>query len=549
MKQLVAPAFCAVLLAAAASGLEATAASQVVVNATVPTAPVAFIAIQPCRLADTRGNGFTGPFGPPALSPLTPRVIPVAGYCDIPNTAQAVSMNVTVTQPVAGGWVSVWPEGAPQPSPLVASMTYAAAQTLSNSVIAALGTNGGITLYSKVGTHVVIDVNGYYDEGVGPEGPTGPEGPEGATGPQGPPGLDGPTGPAGPTGAQGPAGDAGPQGPTGPPGPEGGTSATPVNTPGAIVGRDGSGSFAATTITLDGQLNLVSDSDTQPPMVAIRGNPFLYTWGDSNIFVGTSSGNLTTTGSGNVAAGYNALHMNEDGNWNAAFGLGPLSMNTTGSDNNAFGAMALFSNTEGEENSAFGTYTLYFNLGGANNSAFGNSALTYNESGSSNSGFGYGALMANTTGDDNSAFGRNALLAVDGGASNSAFGTYALQALQTGTYNIAIGAGAGAGTSTGSYNIYIGHPGTDESNTIRIGLPGGHLATYIAGIADTILPGGLPVVITPDGHLGVYMGPTKAELTTASERAALLAQVERQRMQIEDLEARIAKLEAALANR
>jgi hypothetical protein len=32
-----------------------------------------------CRLADTRGGAFTGPFGPPALVAPTPRVFPVAG--------------------------------------------------------------------------------------------------------------------------------------------------------------------------------------------------------------------------------------------------------------------------------------------------------------------------------------------------------------------------------------------------------------------------------------------------------------------------------------
>ena len=36
--------------------------------ATVPTPPIAFVAITPCRLADTRGNGFSGAFGPPSMA-------------------------------------------------------------------------------------------------------------------------------------------------------------------------------------------------------------------------------------------------------------------------------------------------------------------------------------------------------------------------------------------------------------------------------------------------------------------------------------------------
>jgi hypothetical protein len=62
--------------------------------------------------------------------PSFTRMIPVAGYCGIPNTAQAVSANLAVTQPVAGGWVSIWPEGSAQPSPLVAAINYAAGQTI-----------------------------------------------------------------------------------------------------------------------------------------------------------------------------------------------------------------------------------------------------------------------------------------------------------------------------------------------------------------------------------------------------------------------------------
>src|SRR6476620_4774024 len=32
----------------------------------VPTAPLHFVGLTPCRLLDTRGNGFTGQYGPPA---------------------------------------------------------------------------------------------------------------------------------------------------------------------------------------------------------------------------------------------------------------------------------------------------------------------------------------------------------------------------------------------------------------------------------------------------------------------------------------------------
>src|SRR5258707_9923260 len=107
--------------------------------AAVPAPPIALVAIPPCRLADTRGNGFSGAFGPPAMATQSPRVFPVAGNCGIPSSAQAVSANMAVTNTSATGFLSVWPEGAPQPSPLVASMNYSAGQTIANAVIAPLG--------------------------------------------------------------------------------------------------------------------------------------------------------------------------------------------------------------------------------------------------------------------------------------------------------------------------------------------------------------------------------------------------------------------------
>jgi collagen triple helix repeat protein len=186
------------------------------IQAAVPTPPIAFVAITPCRLADTRGNGFSGAFGPPAMGIQSPRVFPVASNCGIPKTAQAVSANMAVTNTSATGFLSVWPEGAPQPSPIVASINYAAGQTIANAVIAPLGTNGGLTVYARFGLDLIIDVNGYFDTGAagptGPQGATGPGGPIGPDGPQGPQGAPGPVGPAGPQGPQGVQGLTGPAG-------------------------------------------------------------------------------------------------------------------------------------------------------------------------------------------------------------------------------------------------------------------------------------------------------------------------------------------------
>src|SRR5688500_8579637 len=52
--------------------------------------PLPFFPIDPCRIADTRGFGFTGAYGPPALAPSGTRNFTIAGQCGIPSNAKAV---------------------------------------------------------------------------------------------------------------------------------------------------------------------------------------------------------------------------------------------------------------------------------------------------------------------------------------------------------------------------------------------------------------------------------------------------------------------------
>jgi uncharacterized coiled-coil protein SlyX len=88
---------------------------------------------------------------------------------------------------------------------------------------------------------------------------------------------------------------------------------------------------------------------------------------------------------------------------------------------------------------------------------------------------------------------------------NVAVGAGALINL-SGNNNIAIGYWAGSLPSTGDNNIDIGSLGQSiagfEGNTIRIGA--GQQATFIAGINGTSVMG-QPVVVGPDGQLGIVM--------------------------------------------
>lgn len=125
--------------------------------------PSSYVALNPCRVVDTRGNGFGGAYGPPALAVGSPRTFVMAGQCGIPSNAQAVVINFAVILPAAQGFLTAYPSGAPVP--LVSSVNFVPGQVTSNGAIVPLGDSGGITVFTGgagANTNLVIDVNGYF---------------------------------------------------------------------------------------------------------------------------------------------------------------------------------------------------------------------------------------------------------------------------------------------------------------------------------------------------------------------------------------------------
>lgn len=126
--------------------------------------PVAgFYTVPPCRLADTRQAA--GPSGGPALGANTERVFTVGGVCGIPNEATALSANITVVNPGAAGFLTLYPPGTARP--LTAALNFQAGQVRTNNAIVPLaGTPPGLAVFygGAAGTtaDVVIDVNGYF---------------------------------------------------------------------------------------------------------------------------------------------------------------------------------------------------------------------------------------------------------------------------------------------------------------------------------------------------------------------------------------------------
>ncbi|HEY6065996.1 MAG TPA: hypothetical protein VIY96_07550, partial [Thermoanaerobaculia bacterium] len=127
----------------------------------VPTALLPFVGIPPCRVADTRGNGFTGQYGPPAVTGAG-RTMAITGQCGIPAAAQAVSFNFTAANVSASGFLVAYPAGGAFPP--VATMAYNQnTPNISNAAVVPLGTGGAITIVAGVTTvDVIVDANGYY---------------------------------------------------------------------------------------------------------------------------------------------------------------------------------------------------------------------------------------------------------------------------------------------------------------------------------------------------------------------------------------------------
>jgi hypothetical protein len=134
--------------------------------ASVGAAPApGYTAVTPDRLMDTRDG-----LGGPMLTGGVARSLQVSGRGGVPvSGAIAVVLNVTVTQPAAAGFVTVWPTGVGRP--LASNLNMVAGATVPNLVTVGLGTGGQVDLFSSADAHLVVDVVGWYASGLVPVTP------------------------------------------------------------------------------------------------------------------------------------------------------------------------------------------------------------------------------------------------------------------------------------------------------------------------------------------------------------------------------------------
>ncbi len=102
----------------------------------------------------------TGPLGAAATFNLT-----VAGRGGVPPTgAGSVALNVTATNPSAGGYFTIWPTGQGRPN--ASNLNFVAGQTIPNMVIVPIGAGGQVSIFNETGTtDVIVDVLGWFPTG------------------------------------------------------------------------------------------------------------------------------------------------------------------------------------------------------------------------------------------------------------------------------------------------------------------------------------------------------------------------------------------------
>lgn len=131
-------------------------------NSVIPIIGGPYTAVQPYRILDTRLTlgGHPGQLGPGETSTLqvTGTSGPGGG---VPGGAAAVAVNVTVTNPTAYSFLTIYPGGVGT-RPLASNLNFGPGQTIANLVVVALPPDGSIKIYNSQGSDdVIVDVQGW----------------------------------------------------------------------------------------------------------------------------------------------------------------------------------------------------------------------------------------------------------------------------------------------------------------------------------------------------------------------------------------------------
>ncbi|HEY5423772.1 MAG TPA: hypothetical protein VIK05_09895, partial [Ilumatobacteraceae bacterium] len=127
------------------------------------------VPIGPLRVLETRsGPGlstYDGSFNGVGMRPSdSVFTLGIAGRPQLPSWARSVVLNVTVTGAVGNGFLTVYP--CDEPRPTSSNLNYQAGTTRAVAVVAKIGGNGAVCIYTQTAAHVVVDLTGLYPTGA-----------------------------------------------------------------------------------------------------------------------------------------------------------------------------------------------------------------------------------------------------------------------------------------------------------------------------------------------------------------------------------------------
>lgn len=125
-----------------------------------------FRSLKPARLLDTRpgqptADGRSAGAGRVRANGVVE--VDVTGRGGTGANAAAVSLNLTATATGGDGFATVYPCGTSRPE--ASTINYRAGDTIANGIVAKVGSNGKVCIYTHAAAHLIVDVDGYFPAG------------------------------------------------------------------------------------------------------------------------------------------------------------------------------------------------------------------------------------------------------------------------------------------------------------------------------------------------------------------------------------------------
>ncbi len=121
--------------------------------------PLRFVPVTPCRIVDTRGP--SGPLGGPLVTSGVTRSFTLTGTCNVPSSAAAYSLNLTVVPQATLGYITLWPAG--QAPPVTSTLNSPDGRIKSNAAVIPAGPGGAVSVFATDETDVILDITGYFE--------------------------------------------------------------------------------------------------------------------------------------------------------------------------------------------------------------------------------------------------------------------------------------------------------------------------------------------------------------------------------------------------